>query len=258
MGKIIESIYEFHHMDHMWRRKNWLNQIHPLVKLIVTISYIITLVSLHKYQLSKTLLMMIYPIILMNSIHISFRKLCKKIWPILLFVSLIGLFNPMLDHTPMIRLGNVIITGGMVSAITLVLKGTLAVLASITLIMTTGMEGICNALRLLHIPSVFVSQILLTYRYIIVLLEEAEQIHQAYSLRAPRQRGIHIRVWGSLLGQLLFRSIDRANVIYESMLIRGYHGTFCDSNKRRPRIKDFIYLLIWLIFFVLLSAARLS
>ena len=43
----------------------------------------------------------------------------------------------------------------------------------------------------------------------------------AYALRAPGEKGIHFRAWGSLLGQLLLRSVDRAQLVYESMLLRA-------------------------------------
>ena len=49
---------------------------------------------------------------------------------------------------------------------------------------------------------------------------------QAYSLRAPNQKGIHISAWGSFLGQLLLRSMDRAQELYYSMLLRGFRGEF--------------------------------
>ena len=49
---------------------------------------------------------------------------------------------------------------------------------------------------------------------------------EAYHLRAPGQKGIHISAWGSFLGQLLLRSMDRAEDLYESMLLRGFRGEF--------------------------------
>ena len=70
---------------------------------------------------------------------------------------------------------------------------------------------------------------------------------QAYSLRAPKQKGIHFKVWGSLSGQLLLRSIDRANEVYESMVLRGYHGEFPYAKVEHFRGEDYGYLLIWLI-----------
>ena len=48
----------------------------------------------------------------------------------------------------------------------------------------------------------------------------------AYYLRAPGQKGIHISAWGSFLGQLLLRSMDRAEELYSSMRLRGFRGEF--------------------------------
>lgn len=129
---------------------------------------------------------------------------------------------------------------------TLMMKGVFSVLASYLLIATTGIEKICYAMRLLHIPSVIVTQILFTYRYITVLLEEANRMMQAYALRAPNQKGVHYKVWGSLAGQLLLRSMDRAGEVYESMCLRGYKGEFCYKNRIKWKKKDCLYLIIWL------------
>lgn len=252
MGKISEAIYEFHYISDIQKKSIWINEIHPLIKLIVTISYIIVLTSFPKYELLETLPMVIYPIILFNFTRMSFFRICKRVWPVFLVVCFVGLFNPFFDHSYMIKIEGFIITGGMVSAITLILKGVLTVLASILLILTTGIEEICYSLRLLHVPNILVTQILLTYRYIFVLLKEAEQIYQAYTLRAPRQKGIHIRIWGSLIGQLLLRSIDRANILFESMLLRGYNGEFYYIDKKRLEVKDYLYLFICLMAFILL------
>ena len=83
----------------------------------------------------------------------------------------------------------------------LVVKGVLCFLAVYLLIATTGMERVCAALRQLHVPRVLVTTILLTYRYIVLLLQEGNRISTAYALRAPGRRasisapGVHC--WGS-------------------------------------------------------------
>ena len=141
------------------------------------------------------------------------------------------------------------VTAGIVSMLTLMIKGIYSVLASYLLIVTTPIENICHALRLLHIPAVIVTQILLAYRYVSLLLEEAGRMTQAYSLRAPKQKGVHFRVWGSLAGQLLLKSIDRAGEVYESMLLRGYQGEFPYAAKSHCRIRDFVYLAVWCAIF---------
>ena len=68
--------------------------------------------------------------------------------------------------------------------------------------------------------------ILLIDRYIYILGQEAERIMTAYKLRAPSQKGIHYKAWGPLVGQWLIRSMERAQIVYESMTLRGYQGEF--------------------------------
>ena len=74
----------------------------------------------------------------------------------------------------------------------------------------------------------------------------------AYHLRAPGQKGIHVSAWGSFLGQLLLRSMDRAQELYASMLLRGYHEHFHYAPLRPFRGKDAVYLAVCAAVFVLL------
>lgn len=194
----------------------------------------------------------VYPIILFILGEVSFKDALKKLRIILPLVCLAGIFNPFLDRQPMFEIAGVTVTTGMVSMLTLMVKGIYSVLASYLLIATTPMEKICHALRFLHVPVVIVTQILLTYRYVRLLLNETYHIIQAYSLRAPNQKGVHFKVWGSLVGQLLLKSIDRAGEVYESMLLRGYHGEFYCDTKMPCRLRDYVYLAAWCtVFFCL-------
>ena len=103
-----------------------------------------------------------------------------------------------------------------------------------------------------------VTLLLLTYRYAAVLAEEANVMTQAYSLRAPGQKGIHYKAWGSFLGQLLLRSMDRAEELYASMLLRGYRGEFHYAGTRESKGKDFLYAALWCAFFAAARAVNLT
>ena len=246
MSKIDSAIYEIHTMDMLAERDQWVNRIHPLVKFILTVSYIVLVVSFDKYNMIGLAGMVLYPMIMFTIAELSFRDSLKRLRVVLPLVCFVAVFNPFFDKTAVFVLGRMTITTGMISMMTLMMKGVFSVLASYLLIATTGIEKICYAMRLLHIPSVIVTQILLTYRYITVLLEEANRMMQAYALRAPNQKGVHYKVWGSLAGQLLLRSMDRAGEVYESMCLRGYKGEFCYKNRIKWKKKDCLYLIIWL------------
>ena len=253
MSKLGSALYEIHHMDTIAERDQWVNHIHPLVKLVLTVAYIAACVSFSKYDLTGILRMGIYLIVVFILGDISFRDSLRRLRIVLPLVCFVGLFNPFFDREPYLQIGSLVITTGVISMVTLMIKGIYSVLASYLLIATTSIEKICYALRLLHVPSILVTQILLTYRYVTVLLGEANRITQAYSLRAPGQKGIHFKVWGSLAGQLLLRSMDRAEDVYESMTLRGYQGEFSYVADKHLKKQDWIYLLVWTAVFVLLK-----
>lgn len=246
MSKISNAIYEIHYMDMIAARDQWVNKIHPLVKFVLTVIYISTVVSFQKYDFIGLAGMAIYLIAGFILAELSLKECLKRLRIVLPLVCVVGIANPFFDRIP-VELGAIHINAGVISMVTLMMKGIFAVMASYILIATTSIEKICYTLRLLHVPKILVTQILLTYRYITVLLGEVNRITQAYSLRAPNQKGVHFKVWGSLTGQLLLRSIDRANDVFESMTLRGYNGEFrYVGEKIHVRWQDILYLAIWL------------
>ena len=73
----------------------------------------------------------------------------------------------------------------------------------------------------------------------------------AYSLRAPGQKGVHVSAWGSFLGQLLLRSMDRAQELYESMQLRGFHGEYAYAESRKADRGSLVFLVCGILFFVI-------
>lgn len=253
MNKLGNALYEIHHMDMLAAKDQWVNKIHPLVKLILTIAFLTVTMSFPKYDLTGLLRMGIYPIVLFIVGEISFRDSIHRLRIVLPLICFVGLFNPIFDRQVIGHIGTAPLTAGMLSMVTLMIKGIYSVLAAYLLIATTSIEKICYALRLVHIPAILVTQVLLTYRYVTVLLEEANRMTQAYSLRAPNQKGVHFKVWGTLAGQLLLRSMDRANEVYESMTLRGYQGEFYYTAKEPCKAKDWLYMGVWLVLFAVLK-----
>ena len=253
MDKLSNAQSELREMDALAAQDSPVHRLHPLCKLVITIAYIVTVVSFPKYDLTSLLRMGIYPIVLFIVGEISFRDSIRRLRIVLPLVCFVGLFNPIFDRQVIGYIGTVPITAGMISMVTLMIKGIYSVLAAYLLIATTSIEKICYALRLLHIPAILVTQVLLTYRYVTVLLEEANRMTQAYSLRAPNQKGVHFKVWGTLAGQLLLRSMDRADEVYESMTLRGYRGEFYYTEKEPCKAKDWLYLGVWLALFAVLK-----
>ncbi len=238
-------------MSEMAEQDQWMNSVHPLVKLCLTVFYIFVVVSFHKYDLPGVMSMAVYPLILFMLADLSVKEALYRLRVVLPVVCIVGIFNPLLDREIVCHVGSVGLSGGVLSMLSLMVKGVHTVLASYLLIATTSIEKICYAMRLLRVPKMIVTQILLIYRYITVLLSEAKRITQAYALRAPGQKGVRFEAWGSLVGQLLLRSMDRADNVYESMCLRGYCGEFALDERSRFGAKDAAFLIAWSAVFVL-------
>jgi len=251
MSNLSNAIYNMHYLDQVAGEDSCIHRIHPLAKLLVTIVYLFIVVSFNKYDIVSMLPLVFYPVILLSMGDIPVRLLLK---PMLLAAPLvlgIGIFNPILDKTPLLIVGSFTVTGGWISFISLVIKCALTVMAALILLASTGMEKVALSLRILHVPRLFVLQLLLTYRYIYVLMEEAGRVWNAYMLRAPGQKGIHFKVLGSLAGQMLLRTMDRAQRVYEAMKLRGFEGEYHPGGFNKFSWADIVYSLIWIMFFII-------
>ena len=251
MNKLTKAQTELWEMDELAKGTSPIHGLHPLAKLAVTVFYIFTVVSFPKYDLSGLMILVLYPVILYQIADIPVSTCFYKLRLVLPLVCAVGLVNPFLDRKILLYIGTVPITGGLVSMATLMLKGVFSLMASFLLIATTPIDQICAALGKLHVPQVLTTLLLLTYRYIGVMLEEVTIMTEAYKLRAPGQKGIHISAWGSFLGQLLLRSMDRAQELYGSMLLRGFRGEFFYAQVPPCKLGGVLYTVLCIGAFLL-------
>ncbi len=226
MNKMEKALRELSQMDDLAAQDSPIHRRSPIAKLLLTILYILLVLSFPKYEFSGLVVMLLWPVLLFQLSGIPLRTCFYKLRLVLPLVMAVGLFNPLFDRAPLLTLGTVRVSGGVVSMQTLMLKGLFCLMASFLLMATTPIDSLCAALRKLHLPAMLVTLLLLTYRYVGVMTEELAVMTDAYSLRAPGQKGVHVSAWGSFLGQLLLRSMDRAQELYNSMLLRGYHEHF--------------------------------
>ena len=244
MDKLSGAQAELREMDALAAADSPVHRLHPLCKLLVTILYIAVTVSFPKYDFNGLMVMLLYPVLLFQAAGIPVRLCFYRLRMVLPLVCAVGIANPFLDPVPLMRLGGLPVTGGMVSMVTLMMKGIFSLMASFLLIATTPIDALCAALRKLHVPGLLVTLLLLTYRYIGLMLHEVAVMTEAYHLRAPGQRGIHISAWGSFLGQLLLRSMDRAEELYGSMLLRGFRGEFHYADIPACRASGVVFTMV--------------
>jgi cobalt/nickel transport system permease protein len=145
------------------------------------------------------------------------------------------------------------VTGGWLSFTSIMLRFLLTVGAALTLIACTGMNRLGASLGQLGVPRVFVVQLLFLYRYLFVISDEGEKMFRSVELRSEKGRPLPLRVYGSLIGTLLIRSMDRAERVYRAMIARGFDGEIHILRPSAFRFRDGVFVLGGLTFF---SVAR--
>lgn len=246
----INLIYNMRLLDEAALKNTAVHRIHPFVKLLTTVIYLIMVVSFGKYEISRLLPYIFYPILIFSIAELPLMPILKRILIVEPLIIGIGILNPLFDGQHMIFAG-VEVSGGWLAFLSIFIKCSLTVTAALLLMATTGMDKLASALRMLKVPRLLVLQLLLTYRYISVLMEEVCRTLKAYSLKAPEHKGIHRSAWGPLAGQIILRTFDRAQRVYQAMCLRGFSGEYNTGELVRIRVSDLAYLAGWSLFFVI-------
>jgi cobalt/nickel transport system permease protein len=114
---------------------------------------------------------------------------------------------------------------GLWGAWSIVIKGTLGVLASITLTATTEVTDILEGLDRLRVPRVFTDIAGFMVRYLDVILGEQRRMRVAMLSRGYDPRWWwQARALAASAGSLFIRSYERGERVFFAMTARGYQG----------------------------------
>jgi cobalt/nickel transport system permease protein len=252
MANIESSLLNIGYLETLSYRQTPLSRLDPRVKLLTTLAFITAVVSFGKYDITGLLPFIIYPVALIAVGNLPPGYLARKILLAAPFAFFIGIFNPLLDRTILVHLGPLALSGGWVSFASIMLRFTLTVSAALILIAGTGLNAVCLALDQLGAPRSFVMQLLFLYRYIFVLTDEALRLVRARALRSFQGRGLGLKVFSYMIGQLLLRTLARARRIHLAMLSRGFEGRIHLLRPLHLRLQDVAFLLGWSALFILM------
>ena len=119
---------------------------------------------------------------------------------------------------------------GLMSAWALLAKGTLGVLASLTLAATTEPRHLLAGLERLRVPNLLVQIMGFMIRYLDVVTDEMRRMKMARESRGFSARNVrHWPVLARSAGALFIRSYERGERVHLAMLSRGYTGTLPDT-----------------------------
>jgi cobalt/nickel transport system permease protein len=240
---------EIGELDALSRRDSPVHRLDPRAKLLATIAFLAAVVSWSRYEIVGLLPLAAYPLVLCSAGRVRLGFVAKKLLVVAPFVLMLGAFNPIFDTAPREVVAGVAIPGGWLSYMSILLRFALTVAAAIALVAVTGMNPVCAAAEKLGAPRIFVAQLALLYRYLFVLAAQAQRMQRASELRAPGRPRRSFALYGSMVGHLLLRTLDRAQRIHLAMRCRGFDGQIPLLRPLRLRTWDAVFLAAWIAFF---------
>lgn len=169
------------------------------------------------------------------------------------FVGMMWLFLPFTTPgDPVLPVFGLTVTlEGIRLSLLVTLKSNSILLFMLTLISTSTPVALGQALHSLHVPEKLNFLLLISYRYLEVISKEYNRLATAARIRGfrPRTSFYTYRTYSQLLAMVLINSFDRAERVYQAMLLRGFQGRFYALHDLRLSFTD-----IWIAALMLLLA----
>jgi cobalt/nickel transport system permease protein len=149
---------------------------------------------------------------------------------------------------------------GLTRFASIVVRSLASVQLALLLTATTPFPDLIHALGHLRLPPVLVAIIAFMYRYLFVLVDEAERLLRARAARSARPAtgggggtlAWRARVAGAMAGQLVVRGYERSERVHAAMLARGYTGQLRALRPHAMRRLDWLVGAGTALFLVLL------
>lgn len=218
------------------------------VKVATILLFIVVVGLVHSLWLLAGMFVLVLALGLLSRIPAT--VLLKRILVFIpLFTAVIAI--PALFITP----GEPLVTSGSRVVITeqgartaglLILRVTDSLSFGLLLVLTTRWTDVLAALRWFHVPSVFVTVLGMTYRYIFLLLHSINSMFLARRSRSlgTFSAGENRRWLGQALGTTMARSHQLSEEVYLAMLSRGYRDEGLALNDLALRWRDLLWAVL--------------
>ena len=173
MVSIHSAVLDLKRLDLLANGNSTIHRLDARAKVLVTLVFIICIVSYNRYELTALFPFFIFPVVMISLSGLPPLFIFRKIILLCPFVLAVGIFNPVFDREILLKLGPLGISGGWISFASILARSVLTVGAAFILVGVTGFTAVCQALERLGMPQVFAVQLLFLYRYIFVLTEES-------------------------------------------------------------------------------------
>jgi cobalt/nickel transport system permease protein len=112
------TILELYALEQLSSGDTCIHRLHPLVKLLVSTVFIITVVSFNRYDLAQLVPYIFYPILLTALCETLYAMLVKRFFIALPFCLFAGISNVLFDTTAAFTINGITVSYGFISLIT--------------------------------------------------------------------------------------------------------------------------------------------
>jgi cobalt/nickel transport system permease protein len=232
------------------QQKGMLQSLDPRVKVVALVGFVVLVSCLHRWHtllgLGATVLLLAVlskiplPLLLKRAGAASAFFMGIIALPAALNIVTPGPVIWVLSRKPYLA----VTEPGLIASGLLILRMGVAVSCVLLLVLTTRWNNLVHSLRSLCVPRIFVSVLAMTYRYLVVFLQSAEEMFIArWSRTVGRATSEQNRRFlGGVMGALFGKSLALTEEVHAAMLSRGWTGEVRTLQPPYLRTADLVWL----------------
>lgn len=250
LASFVAALDHAFYSDELAKKSGLLQTLDPRIKIAAVLPLIVIAALARRLWVIAGLLAIAVVIALLSNVPLG--TLAKRVWlAVLTFTGVISL--PALFLTP----GRVIYTlplidwtvtaQGLRAAAYLIMRAETAATFSVLLVLCTPWSNILKALRVLRLPIVLVVVLGMTYRYIFLLLRNAQNMFTARKSRMVGRldRREQRRAATASAGVLMSKTLQLSEDIYLAMRSRGFQREVYVLDEFRTGWLDWVMLTLF-------------
>ncbi len=252
----MEAILPFRHEE----EKTYLNNIHPLVRMILPFIFVLPFLLIDNIFLIYTFIIFTFFISLIA--RLPLLRIFSRLKNIIPFILLITIFIPFYIGSTVILQINVgftlnIYKEGLDRSYLMFMRIFGATYIFMSFFSSLTYSEFIEALTTMRLPSFFVGSLIIMLHYIPIIASSNKKILEAQKLRGKKITNYweKLKAHAYVMGKSLVTNMEHSERLYESLKMRGFTGKLTFAPKK-IKIIDLVLLvlffgvMIYLVFFM--------
>jgi cobalt/nickel transport system permease protein len=186
-------------------------------------------------------------IIITAASRVPFRYLLTRMLVVVPFILVVAVFVPFMHKgAANTRWGWLTVSNsGLLVLLNVTAKSLISVACLILLTSTTHFPDLMHGFEQMHVPRFFTIVSSFMYRYIFIIVDEAERMKRARDSRNYHGKWLwQAKVVGYMIASLFLRSQERAEHVYQAMASRGFDGTYPRYSEPKMGMADYLFMTL--------------